>query len=136
MRREMAGICLSFVISGAWAGRTITPVEMTYTSIGETQYRIHLYAKVHRKLPPNLDALPKREGYMNSVEDAWGTRLSYRVHDDGTFTLSSLGKDRKAGGTGDNADIVTRYRWRDKSGRFLAADNLWTATAEIEGAEK
>jgi hypothetical protein len=58
--------------------------------------------------------------------------LTYAVADDGTLTLSSLGRDRKPGGVGDDADIVSRYRWKDSSGKFIAGDELWIAEAEID----
>ena len=128
---------LTFVIAllaaaNTWAGYTITPVEMTYTAIGETMYRIHLYAKAKGKLPANLEVLPKRSGYANSTVDGWDVKLMYRIFDDGTLTLASLGKDQKVGGAGENEDIVSRYRWRDSAGRFLAKNQNWIVEGEID----
>jgi general secretion pathway protein G len=47
-------------------------------------------------------------GYMNPVPgtDAWGNAYVYVSADGSTYTLTSLGSDGAAGGTGSAADIV------------------------------
>ena len=44
----------------------ITPTAMT-----ETYVRIKIYYEKHHELPKNLDMLPVREGYVNSIIDSW-----------------------------------------------------------------
>jgi len=103
----------------------ISPAEATYSAISETAYRIHLFAKKHHTLPSSLRDLPERSGYLNRTLDHWNQPLLYRVSDDGTVKVGSYGKDGAPGGTGENKDMFEIFRYRDATGRFLAADDLW-----------
>ena len=100
--------------------RAITPEEQTYTAIGETAYRIDMYMSIHLTVPRTLSELPKRDGYSNSTTDGWSNELVYAISSEGTLSLSSLGKDRKPGGAGDDADISATYPIKsDMSGLIL-----------------
>ena len=114
---------------------TIPPHSMTLTAITETHVRMHLYLVEHRECPDSLSALPKRDGYMNRTTDGWGCPLIYSVSDDGVITLSSLGRDGVAGGTGDDRDDVRRFRTRNDDGTLNIDDDLWTVTSEIHDAK-
>jgi hypothetical protein len=103
----------------------IPPDAMTETAIGETHYRIYLYMKEHRNVPPNLAALPKRQGYANSTVDGWGRELAYSVDTKGVITLSSFGADGKPGGDGLNRDFVHRYETRNPDGSLNIDDEFW-----------
>ena len=106
--------------------------DLTITAIGETQYRIYLFAQSNGSLPKQLAELPERPGYRNRTHDAWGKQLIYEIDDSGVITIGSLGRDGDAGGTGDDEDIFRKYRSRDeKSGRFIAGDHLWVVDGEI-----
>ncbi len=118
------------IINRAELIHTISDVEITHTSIIETTYRIHLYAQKHSKIPDSLSDLPKREGYINRTSDGWGISLNYNV-DESVISLSSLGKDGVFGGTGDNEDIVKRYRYIDDEGNFIGNNEYWMEDAEI-----
>jgi hypothetical protein len=109
----------------------ITPSEMTFTNIGATFVRIGLYAKDHKSIPSNLTALPKREGYTNDLNDGWHHPLQFRVSDDGVLTISSLGRDGKPGGSGEDADVSVRYYSRHKDGSLWAGEPLWSVEAQI-----
>jgi hypothetical protein len=61
------------------------------------------------KLPESLAVVPKRQGYINRITDAWGRPLIYKITENG-FTHSSLGKDGKEGGEDDDADQTGTYR--------------------------
>jgi hypothetical protein len=87
----------------------ISDRNMTATAIAETSVRIGLYVQRNNKLPADLSVIPLRQGYMNRTTDGWKRPLSYHVEGD-TFTLSSLGRDGVAGGTGDDADCLGKYR--------------------------
>lgn len=50
-----------------------------------------------------------RGPYLRSAEqltDPWGKLVGYDVAESGTYVLTSLGADRKAGGSGNDADIA------------------------------
>jgi hypothetical protein len=57
-----------------------------------------------------LNALPHRDGYANRTTDGWNRSLRYVIDPNGTFVLSSLGRDGKPGGSGDDADVSARFR--------------------------
>ena len=110
---------------------TISPRDMTLTAIGETHVRMHLYLLEHRQCPETLSQLPQRDGYMNRTTDGWDRPLIYSVDDGGIITLSSLGRDGVAGGTGDDQDTTRRYRTRNDDGTLNIDNELWTVTSEI-----
>lgn len=111
---------------------TITPVESTNSAIIESFARVQLYAKANRVAPPSLDALPKRKGYANQITDGWHRPLHYRLASDGVITLTSLGKDGKPGGTGEDADISVSYRSRRPDGSLWAASDSWIGEAQVK----
>ena len=87
----------------------VTDRDMTSTAIVETSYRIGMYFKANDRLPADLSVLPARQGYINRTNDGWNRPLIYQSEKD-SFSLISLGKDGVAGGTGDNADMIHKYR--------------------------
>jgi hypothetical protein len=112
----------------------ISPKETTLTAMSETRVRMHLYMLAQRDYPADLQALPVREGYANRVTDGWGRELIYAVDDAGIISLKSLGRDGKAGGKGDDADIIKRYRTRNEDGSLNIDDAFWIAESEIRDA--
>ena len=86
----------------------ITPRDLTVTRIGVTEARIRCYLKANGQLPANLSDLPIQEGRDNSTIDGWGRPIKYDVAGT-TVTLSSLGADGTAGGTGLNEDIIVAF---------------------------
>lgn len=106
--------------------------ELTITAIGETHFRMYLFAQSNGTLPKQLADLPERIGYANRLFDAWGRPLLFDIDDSGVITLGSLGRDGRIGGDGDNKDIVRKYRSRDaESGRLIAGEDLWVVNGEI-----
>ncbi len=110
---------------------TIPPRSMTVTAMTETQVRMHMYMTANRGYPADLSVLPKRDGYANRTTDGWGRPLIYSVDDRGIISLTSLGRDGKAGGEGDDADITRRYRTRDEDGSLNIDVDMWIADSEI-----
>ena len=104
---------------------------ITPTAIGETHSRIHIFAATHGRLPAGLDELKERNGYVNRTDDLWGRKLIYEIDAQGIITLGSYGRDGTIGGSGEDADILHRYRSLDESGQFIADDNLWVIHGEI-----
>lgn len=88
---------------------TIPPRDLTITRIGVTQVRLRAYWKTHGRLPPNLSDLPLSPGRDNATVDGWGRSLLYSVTGTSLVTLSSLGADGRAGGTGLDEDIVVSF---------------------------
>lgn len=128
----LAVLCIPAILIFLSCMDFIPPEDMTTTAIGETFFRIHLYAKSKGVLVERLIDLPERSGYGNRLTDGWGRALLFELNEDGILTLQSLGEDGLAGGVGSNCDIVCRYRTRDESGRFIVSDDLWIVTGEVK----
>lgn len=92
---------------GVIPDRALTLSDMHVTSV-----RIGEYRRLHGTMPPDLRALPEREGFVNRTTDAWGRPLLYSVDGD-RFTLGSLGADGVPGGEGDDADLSETYVFED-----------------------
>jgi len=117
----MAGCCMD----------TITPVDITSTAITESFARVQIYAQTNGAVPPSLDVLPKRKGYINRITDGWHRPLLYRVAPDGVITIMSFGRDGKPGGTGEDADISVSYRSKRPDGSLLVGADLWIVEAQV-----
>jgi len=128
----LMGVCVPIVGMLFLLADTMPPQAVTDDAMEETFWRIHLYMERHRKVPPSLAVLPKREGYANSIIDAWGRELCYTIDDQGVIALSSLGADGKPGGMGLNADVVRRYRTQKPDGSLNIDDPYWIVNAEIK----
>jgi len=122
---------VSTVVASCSLVTTIGPRDMPLTAITETHARMQLYLLERRQCPESLSQLPKRDGYKNRTTDGWDRPLIYSVDDDGVITLSCLGRDGVAGGTGDDQDITRRFRTRNEDGTLNIDDELWTVTSEI-----
>jgi hypothetical protein len=123
---------LAFVCVAGCCMDNITPVDMTSTAIDESFARIRIYAITNGAVPPSLDVLPKRNGYMNRITDGWGRPLVYRVAPDGIITIMSFGRDGNAGGSGEDADISLSYRSRRPDGSLWVGADLWTIEAQVK----
>jgi len=110
----------------------ISPFDMTRTAMVETFVRISLYAETNEALPPSLDALPKREEYINRTTDGWKRPLQYSVPPEGVITFRSFGADGKPGVNGENADISQSYRSRKPDGSLWVGSPMWIVDAELK----
>ncbi len=74
-----------------------------------TAVRVGMYQQREGALPTSLNTLPIRQGYDNETTDGWNQPLIYAV-DEGGFSLKSLGRDGVPGGSGEDGDIIRKYR--------------------------
>lgn len=124
-------IAIAMAVASFFVDR-IPPKASTLSAMDETFVRVGLYAETNKSLPPSLNVLPKREGYLNRTTDGWGRGLRYTVAGDGVITLQSLGKDGKPGGEGENADISRSYRTRRPDGSLWVGLPMWIVEAKVE----
>jgi hypothetical protein len=112
-RRLRFGLRTPFVVVtvGGCASlvNVISPAENTVSAMGESSFRIGIYLRQNGRLPDSLDILPVRPGYTNATTDGWGRPLRFQLDGD-RFTITSLGRDGIVGGTGDDTDLVRKYR--------------------------
>jgi hypothetical protein len=91
----------------------IPPDAMTRTRIGIVEERLRRYWAKHGALPTDLSELPElRKDRDSSTLDGWGRPIGYEVQrtDNGVrVLLSSLGRDGRLGGSGQDADIVAAF---------------------------
>ena len=127
----MGGAVGACMLMSTFLAERIPPYDMTVNAMIETIVRAHMYMKEHREYPPSLAVLPKREGYANDIADGWDRELIYRVSDDGTIILTSLGEDGQPGGEGNDQDIVKKYRTKNQDGSWNIDDTFWIIYSEV-----
>ena len=120
LRLILKTLAIAFIIFvAAWLYmERIPPVSQTYGAIHMCKRRIQLYAMEHNALPSSLSEIEEINGYDNSIKDAWGHPIIYNVDKDGLVTLTSLGRDNKPSGIGDNRDMVGIYPSRRPDGKW------------------
>jgi hypothetical protein len=91
---SVTGIALA-VIALVFAD-VIPDRAFTKTAMIETSVRIGMFVDLNKQLPPNLDALPKRNGDVNRTVDAWKRPLTYIVKsEDRSIRLTFMGDAAK-----------------------------------------
>jgi hypothetical protein len=104
----------------------IPPRGVTWSRMWLTKRRILQYALSHNQLPRSLSDLPIMPGYDNSVDDEWGRPITYEVSPSGVVTLTSLGRDGKVGGSGEDADMIATFPSHDAQGRWSDESVAWS----------
>jgi hypothetical protein len=85
---------------------TIPPRQLTVTRMTVLGVRIQSFVARHARMPKSLSELPEEPGKDCEVVDAWGRPFRWSYDEASRkFTIWSLGRDGKSGGTGDDADI-------------------------------
>jgi Type II secretion system (T2SS), protein G len=87
-----------------------TPRETTLNRMSFTAMRIQMFIGEHGRPPQSLSELPTLKDRDCCLMDAWNRPLEWSY--DGTseeFSISSLGRDGRPGGTGDDADMYGVY---------------------------
>lgn len=79
--------------------------------------RVIRFAKAHGHLPATVDELPEIQGYGNSVRDGWWRKITMSV-DGNRVTFTSLGRDNKPGGAGEDADMIAVFDARREDGSW------------------
>ena len=78
--------------------------EMDCKSYPTTEQGLHALLEA----PPDCKTWgPEPYAKPNLLKDPWGTEFVYE-RDGGSFTLKSLGRDKKEGGTGYDADLSSK----------------------------
>jgi general secretion pathway protein G len=106
-----------------WDGlKTKKDVDETRARLGKIAAAVEAYKKDQGKFPSVLDDLVKKptdaktwpaDGYYKGeMKDAWGRGLYYRAPGTGAeFDVISYGKDGRAWGSGDDADLFNHEKW-------------------------
>jgi hypothetical protein len=111
VRLSVAALALAALAALAVSLADVIPRHaITPTAMAATSRRIELYYLRNKRLPPDLSVLPVRDNYDSRTTDAWKRPLRYAIESEVEFSLLSFGEDGVAGGAGDSADVVRRYR--------------------------
>jgi len=107
-------------------GNFVPPISQTGLAMNSCKERIQQYALEHDKLPAKLSDTKEIAGTFNSNIDGWGNDIIYSADANGVVTLTSYGKDKKPGGTGDNTDITGIFKSREINGEWANQNVGWT----------
>lgn len=101
----MAGIAAAVIGLAVLFVDVIPPTALTRTRTKVIGMRIREYWRINHRLPESLADLPKvEENRDGSTDDGWGRAIRYEKKG-AAVTLTSLGKDGRPGGEGEDADI-------------------------------
>lgn len=108
------GTIMAMVMSRINDSRNRAKVKEATLNLNTWSEAINMYYNDCGTYPTSLDALTQESAECKSWEpgayrklkpkDPWGSDLVYSMEGNG-YTLKSLGKDKKEGGTGDDSDI-------------------------------
>lgn len=104
----------------------IPPRPLTNVAMNMAKRRILRYAAKHNDLPKSLSQTEASSGHHSSLRDGWGRDIDYTVSSNGTVTLTSLGKDKKVGGTKEDADMIGMFQARKQNGKWEDEFVEWT----------
>tara|TARA_B110001454_G_scaffold219199_1_gene251715 strand:+ start:18756 stop:19190 length:435 start_codon:yes stop_codon:yes gene_type:complete len=117
------------LLAGRFAGaRDKAKVKEANIQMGQISNALANYNLDCNKYPASLDGLKKADDcknwgpnayYQGRLEDPWNRKYEYTADSGAEFTLKSLGKDGKEGGSGFDRDLV----WgEDESGEAAPAN--------------
>jgi hypothetical protein len=88
----------------------IPPYDLTVTRIDGTGVRIEKFVALNGRMPRTLSELPSEPNRDCETTDAWGRPLCWSYDAPAAkFTVWSLGRDGKSGGTGVDEDIYITF---------------------------
>lgn len=90
----------------------IPPASMTYSTLLVTHHRIESFWNRHGKVPAEPTELPDEPHRDCSLTDGWGRELLWESDGTSRVKVSSLGRDGKPGGTGEDADLEIEFEGR------------------------
>ncbi len=80
------------------------------------------FVATNGRAPSNLEELARYEPAVSTLKDGWGNPLVYQVESSGVVSITSLGKDKRPGGPGQNADSVWSFALKDQSGNWIGTN--------------
>lgn len=104
-------IILTILITGLFFYSMIPTVPKASSTKGTLTVlsrRVRRYVKLNNEIPHDLSNLPILNGFNNDIKDAWGNDIIYLVNNK-EVTLTSLGRDGKIGGKGEDTDISEKF---------------------------
>ena len=94
--------------------------------------RILHYARTHNEFPKTAADLPLLNSRDNTVQDGWGRDIRFEIAPNGIVTLTSLGRDGRPGGTGDDADITRTFPAHTPQGAWSEETVAWSSDSLVK----
>ena len=96
----------------------ISPESETYTSVTLIRNAINEFVAAYGRAPVDLQELARFNPSVTTWKDGWRNPLIYRVDNSGVASLSSLGRDNRPGGAGQDADLLWSFALKDSVGKW------------------
>jgi len=119
---SLCGALIAVVSILACVRSPMSGYEQTETTMVVLKKRILAFARQNGRLPSTLNDLSPP--YATACVDAWGATIDYAIEANNRVRLTSLGSDRKLGGTGSNEDIVRFFDAKDTKGSWSNGADL------------
>ena len=124
----VAGIVIATLVTGCAISdcfvTKVPPRSSTHGAIWVMKQRVLRYSRLHDSLPKSLNDLPEIPGKSSRNQDAWGREILMSFAD-GKATLTSLGRDGKPGGSGEDADMTGVFLLKKEDGTWAEEDIGW-----------
>lgn len=112
----LIALIAGMVANQVFGGQERAKVKLATSGVADIAAKVEQFEMDTGALPQSLSDLVKESGNVkgwlgpyakeSALKDPWNTPYEYRVPGDGApFAIISLGNDRKAGGSGVDADI-------------------------------
>ncbi len=101
---------------------TISPEDLTATSVIVVRNAINNFIADNGRAPSNMVEIARYRPVDTVWNDGWGRPLLYQVNSLGVASLTSLGKDGRPGGAGQDADMVWTFALKDSSGDWIGTN--------------
>jgi hypothetical protein len=117
-----SALLLASLILGGCDFDTMTPEEATDASVTVVRNAINDFVADNGRAPSNMVEIARYRPVNKAWNDGWGRTLLYDVNTSGVASLTSLGKDGRPGGLGQDADLVWAFALKDRSGTWIGTN--------------
>ncbi len=109
--KSIVVVSILYFLSKDYLFKDSSPRSLTMKRMDTIQQRIVKFGELRHRVPASLSELPRRSGEDNDITDAWKRPMDYQPHinEKGGYMLTSLGADKRPGGSGDDQDIIGLY---------------------------
>ncbi len=101
---------------------TMTREEATDASVTVVRNAINAFVADNGRAPSNMVEIARYRPVDKAWNDAWGRPLLYQVNTSGGASLTSLGKDGRPGGLGQDTDLIWTFALKDRSGNWIGTN--------------
>lgn len=122
---RLVAISVPFLASPILAGcnlDTMSYEEATDASATVVRNGINNFVADTGRAPSNMTEIARYRPVDKAWNDAWNRPFLYQVNTSGIASITSLGKDGRPGGWGQDADLVWTFALKDHSGNWIGTN--------------